>query len=69
MIADMMDILSLAHAELYLTIATVFRRYGEEMRLWETERRDVEPKRDFFVPATERGAKGLRVMIGADELM
>ncbi|KAL8853741.1 MAG: hypothetical protein Q9221_001384 [Calogaya cf. arnoldii] len=59
----------LAHAELYLTIATVFRRYGEEIRLWETERRDVEPKRDFFVPATERGAKGLRVMIGADELM
>ncbi|KAL8843732.1 MAG: hypothetical protein Q9176_001940 [Flavoplaca citrina] len=54
----------LAHAELYLTLSTVFRRYGGEMRLWETERRDVEPARDFFVPAPEAGGNGLRVVIG-----
>ncbi|KAL8983670.1 MAG: hypothetical protein Q9205_002148 [Flavoplaca limonia] len=54
----------LAHAELYLTLSTVFRRYGGDMRLWETERRDVEPARDFFVPAPEAGGNGLRVVIG-----
>ncbi|KAL8769010.1 MAG: hypothetical protein Q9209_004927 [Squamulea sp. 1 TL-2023] len=53
----------LAHAELYLTLATVFRRYGEDLRLWETEKRDVEPARDFFVPTTEKGARGLRVVV------
>ena len=55
---------SLAHAELYLTLATVFRRYGGVIRLWETERRDVEPARDFFVPAPEDGGNGLRVVVG-----
>ena len=54
---------SLAHAELYLTLATVFRRYGEAMMLWETVRKDIEPARDFFVPAPEPGGNGLRVTV------
>ncbi|KAI4222459.1 MAG: hypothetical protein LQ349_007625 [Xanthoria aureola] len=51
------------HAELYLTLATVFRQYGEAMMLWETVRKDVEPARDFFVPAPEPGGNGLRVTV------
>ncbi|KAI4256565.1 MAG: hypothetical protein L6R42_006143, partial [Xanthoria sp. 1 TBL-2021] len=54
---------SLAHAELFLTLPTIFRRYGEHMALWETERKDVEPARDFFVPAPEPGGNGLRVTV------
>ena len=52
---------SLAHAELYLTLATLFRRY--DMQLFKTRREDVEPARDFFVPAPEPGGNGLRIMV------
>lgn len=52
---------SLAHAELYLTLATIFRGY--DMQFYETTRRDVEPARDFFVPAPEPGGNGMRVMV------
>ncbi|KAI4111762.1 MAG: hypothetical protein LQ339_000219 [Xanthoria mediterranea] len=52
-----------SHAELYLTLATIFRRYGEAKLLWETERKDIEPARDYFVPAPEPGGNGLRVTV------
>ena len=52
---------SLAHAELYLTLATLFRKY--DMRLFDTRREDVEPARDFFVPAPEPGGSGLRITV------
>ena len=53
---------SLAHAELFLTLATLFRRF--DLQLYETRREDVEPARDFFVPAPEPGGNGLRVTVG-----
>ena len=57
--------INLAHAEIYLTLAAVFRRFGEEMRLWETQReRDVDVKHDFFNPQVSRGSKGVRVVFG-----
>ena len=33
------------------------------MQLYQTTLRDVEPARDFFVPAPEPGGNGLRVLI------
>lgn len=51
----------LAYAEIYLALATVFRRF--EMRLWETERADVECVSDMFVPHPRKGSKGVRVII------
>ena len=54
--------LSLAKAELYLTLASVFRRF-ENMELFETTRRDVDPMHDFFIPFPALDSKGVRVMI------
>ncbi|KAL8724913.1 MAG: hypothetical protein Q9181_006622 [Wetmoreana brouardii] len=51
----------LAYAELYLTLATVFRTF--DLQLYETTLRDVEPARDF-IPAPESGGNGLRVTVG-----
>ena len=42
--------MNLALAEIYMTLATVFRRLGGQMRLFDTDRdRDVDVKHDFFV--------------------
>ena len=41
----------LAFAELFITIATLVRRFDFE--LFETTRRDVDPARDFFIPKSE----------------
>lgn len=35
------------------------------MQLYETRREDVDPARDFFVPAPEPGGGGLRVTVGS----
>ncbi|KAI4254498.1 MAG: hypothetical protein LQ352_003073 [Teloschistes flavicans] len=56
----------IANAELYLTLATLFRNYN--MRLYETEFEDVAPARDFFVPAPEPGGNGLRVLVAKSYL-
>ena len=52
---------SLAYAELYITIATVFRRF--ELALFETERATVEYAHDFFNPFPEHGGDGVRVLV------
>ena len=52
---------SLAKAELYLTLATIFRRY--EMELFETVfERDVQLKHDFFLPQPSEESMGVRVV-------
>lgn len=51
---------SLAYAELYLTLATIFGNF--DMNLFDTEREDLEQVHDFFSPFPESG-KGLRVII------
>lgn len=55
--------LSLAWAELYLTIATVFRRGGIAMELVETSEKDVLYQRDFGAPYPALDTKGVRVLI------
>lgn len=52
--------LSLAQAEMHLTLATIFRRFDTE--LFKTSRREVDPKKDFFVPVPE-SRNGVRVLV------
>lgn len=51
----------LAKAELYLTLANVFRRF-ENQELYETTRMDVDLKHDMFLPYPDLASKGVRVM-------
>jgi hypothetical protein len=52
---------SLAKAELYLVIASIFRKF-EDMELFETTRKDVDMKHDFFIPFPDLSSKGVRVL-------
>lgn len=55
--------MNLAYAELYLTLACMFRRLGGMMQLYETIReRDVDPILDYFIPAPSTESKGVRVV-------
>ncbi|KAL2849261.1 cytochrome P450 [Aspergillus pseudoustus] len=51
----------LAYAELYLVLATVFRRY--EIELAGVTREDIDMAHDFFDPAPKRDSKGLVVKL------
>ena len=55
--------INLATAEIYLTLATVFRRF-DNMRLWQTTARDAEVVSDFFIPHGHAESKGVRVVFG-----
>lgn len=55
------DIASLAKAELYLTLATVFRRY-EHQELFETTRMDIDLKYDMFMPQLDMRSKVVSVL-------
>lgn len=52
--------INLATAEIYLTLATVFRRF--DMELYETTARDAEVAHDFFIPHGHADSKGVRVV-------
>ena len=52
---------SLAYAELYLTIASIFRRF--EMELVDTTIEDVRTVHDFFVSAPGLNSHGVQVRI------
>ena len=55
--------MNLAYAELYLTLACIFRRLGARMKLFDTDRlRDVDPTLDYFIPAPSLESKGVRVV-------
>ena len=51
----------LAQAEIYLTLAAVFRRF--DMSLYQTTREDIDVAHDFFNPQPRKGSKGLRVIV------
>ncbi|KAL3468561.1 cytochrome P450 [Aspergillus heterothallicus] len=51
----------LAYAELYLVLATVFRRY--EIELAGVTRKDIDMAHDFFDPAPSKESKGLVVRL------
>lgn len=50
---------SLAWAELYLTYASVFRKFSFE--LFETDQSDVKLAHDFALPSPKLDSKGVRV--------
>lgn len=52
---------SLAFAELYMAVATVFRTF--DMKLHETTVDDVRLHSDMMLPHPKQGSKGVRVMI------
>jgi hypothetical protein len=54
---------SLAYAEMYLTLATIVRRF--DMELFETTREDVTMVHDFFVAAPRLDSKGIRIKVTA----
>lgn len=54
---------SLAWAELYLTIGTMFRRFKYE--LFEADKSDVQMGHDFFIPVTKLDSKGVRVFVSS----
>jgi hypothetical protein len=45
---------------MHLALATMFRRFDTE--LFDTNRKDVDPKKDFFVPVPE-SPNGVRVFV------
>jgi cytochrome P450 len=53
--------MNLAYAELYIGLATVFRRV--RMSLFETGPEAVDVKIDIFVPRPMKGSKGVRVTV------
>jgi cytochrome P450 len=53
--------INLAYAEIYLTLAAVFRRF--EFELFDTTREDVDVVHDFFSPQPKKGSKGARVIV------
>ncbi|KAK5675461.1 hypothetical protein LTS10_011903 [Elasticomyces elasticus] len=53
--------LNLAKAEIYLTLAAIFRRF--ELELVDTDRSDVDMAHDFFVPYAWLDSKGVRVVV------
>jgi hypothetical protein len=52
---------SLAHAEMYLVLAALFRRFTFE--LYETDVSDVQLAHDFFLPSPKLDTKGVRVKV------
>lgn len=60
--------MNLAWAELYLGVATVLRRLGRRLELFQTEyERDMKIVRDGFNPITGPNSRGLRVTISSEE--
>jgi cytochrome P450 len=53
--------MNLAYAEIYLTLAAVFRRF--ELELFETTQEDAEVKHDYFNPQPAIDSKGIRVVV------
>ncbi|KAI1194273.1 cytochrome P450 [Nemania serpens] len=53
--------LNLAHAEIFIGLATLFRRH--ELELFETTRRDVDFHTEYLKAAPWPGSKGVRVVV------
>ena len=53
--------LCLAHAEMHMLLATLFRRYDFE--IYETDESDVRIEHDFFLPSPRLDSKGVRVKV------
>ena len=53
--------MNLAYMELYVSLATLFRRH--ELELFETDRSDVDFIFDIVVPMPRKDTKGVRVLV------
>lgn len=56
----------LAQAEIYLTVAAVFRRFNFE--LFQTDQSDVDVVHDFFNPSPKLDSKGVRVFVNQSDI-
>ncbi|KAF8857866.1 cytochrome P450, variant [Acephala macrosclerotiorum] len=54
-------VLNLAHAEIYLTVAILLRRFDFE--LFDTDLSDIEMEHDYFLPFPRMDSKGVRVRV------
>ena len=55
---------NLAYAELYMTLAGVFRNLGGSMKIVDTvKERDVDISRDIFTPAMREDTTGIKIVI------
>ena len=69
--------INLAYAELYLSLAAIFRRFGSvEVRddedlgyleLYETDASDVVVATDAFVPLPKKGSQGIRIRVWSQD--
>ena len=56
--------MNLAWAEMYITLATVFGKFGSQLELADTVwERDVDLVRDFFTPVPSKDSKGIWIRI------
>ncbi len=62
-IADCHRWYSLAYAEIYLTLAVLFRANGPKFELFETDESDVLHIHDYIIPLPKLSTKGVRVLI------
>lgn len=53
--------MNLAYAEMYITIAVLFRRYALE--LYETGKADVEVAHEYHIPQIRKDSNGIRVLV------
>lgn len=53
--------MNLAYAEMYITLATLFRGY--DMELYQTVKVDVEVAHESHIPQVRKGQKGVRVFV------
>lgn len=50
--------------EAYITLAQIFRKFN--LKLYETDRSDVEVAHDFWIPLAKLDSKGLRLQVVGD---
>ncbi|KAM5349174.1 hypothetical protein ACJ41O_008997 [Fusarium nematophilum] len=55
--------MNFAYAELYVTLAIMFRPDGPNLKLFETDETDVIPVHDIFLAVPKLDSKGMRVLV------
>ena len=53
--------LNFAHLELYVALATIFRRF--ELELFDTDHNDVDFVLDIVAPMPKKDSRGVRIMV------
>ncbi|KAI9727459.1 MAG: hypothetical protein M1828_006401 [Chrysothrix sp. TS-e1954] len=53
--------MNLAYAEMYVTVATIFRRF--DMQLFQTTFEDIDVAHEFHIPQVKQDSKGVQVLV------